>query len=614
MGQLRRVSSINMPNPDQFAANTTWNPGYGPSGATSAPSSTPAATPPAMAESIARSQGSTTLPNPTGVTPQQFANPVPASNSVDTSQPNPKTVDATAFTQAHQMATASGVAAPQKTGEAATAVAQGLAAAQNAPTFYKPPGDPNPQQVYNAKGEKVFHDQYLAQGGKADYSNVQNAALPVPPATPLQGIEAQLSQDKGYQQLLKDYADYNSITEKSKSLVDTYNEIVKSSGLEAINTEMINMKNVIDGTEEDIRNEVKSASGVATDSQVLALAQARNKTLIKSYNKLVDQQSNITNQVNTMVSLAGQDRQFALQSINQKLQIDQQINDYRDKFVANAKEGYNNVIKAVGYSGLVQSLQNDPTNIALVERTLGIPSGTLHVAAQQEAEQKALTASDHALDVKYKNAQIANINSEIGNRGATLALEKAKFEASERDKQAKTIATPLQLAQSQEKINLANTILNDKALNSAVGPNAFARSGPTILGIKIPTSTKYLSGATNNFIASVEQLRSQLNLNALIGAKAQGATFGALSDQELQVLASSATKLGTWAVKDKNGQVTGYSAKEGDFKAEMDKINNFAKLDYVLKGGNGSDVGVNIHADGTAWTVNSNGTVTQIYP
>ena len=41
-------------------------------------------------------------------------------------------------------------------------------------------------------------------------------------------------------------------------------------------------------------------------------------------------------------------------------------------------------------------------------------------------------------------------------------------------------------------------------------------------------------------------------------------------------------------------------------------INNFAKLDYIVKGGNPSDVGAKIMADGTVWAANSNGTYTQI--
>ncbi len=49
-------------------------------------------------------------------------------------------------------------------------------AVQPSATFYKP--DPNNQQVYNAKGEPVSYAQYIAQGGRPDFSNVVNGASP----------------------------------------------------------------------------------------------------------------------------------------------------------------------------------------------------------------------------------------------------------------------------------------------------------------------------------------------------------------------------------------------------------------------------------------------------
>lgn len=42
--------------------------------------------------------------------------------------------------------------------------------------FYKP--DPNSQQVYNAAGQPVSHEQFIAQGGRPDFSNVRAEAVP----------------------------------------------------------------------------------------------------------------------------------------------------------------------------------------------------------------------------------------------------------------------------------------------------------------------------------------------------------------------------------------------------------------------------------------------------
>lgn len=48
--------------------------------------------------------------------------------------------------------------------------------------FYKP--DQNSQQVFNAQGQALSYDQYIAQGGRADFSNVINGALPGQTAQP----------------------------------------------------------------------------------------------------------------------------------------------------------------------------------------------------------------------------------------------------------------------------------------------------------------------------------------------------------------------------------------------------------------------------------------------
>lgn len=160
----------------------------------------------------------------------------------------------------------------------------------------------------------------------------------------------------------------------------------------------------------------------------------------------------------------------------------------------------------------------------------------------------------------------------------------------------------LSQAQKQDDIQQISDLVNDPYLSGAVGPNVLSRLSPSSV----------FTGGKQNFIAGVEQLRSQLNLDTLIQAKGQGATFGALSDQELKVLANAATKIGSWAKKDKNGDVKGYDASQAAFKAELDRINNFAKLDFILKGGDAASVGVIQQADGSYWVENSDGSFTRL--
>lgn len=162
----------------------------------------------------------------------------------------------------------------------------------------------------------------------------------------------------------------------------------------------------------------------------------------------------------------------------------------------------------------------------------------------------------------------------------------------------------LKLATAKSNIDLISGLTTDSYLTTAVGPNRLARI----------SFTNVFTGGKDNFIAGVEQLRSQLSLDSLINAKKQGATFGALSDTEMKILSASASKLGTWAIKDEKDptKIIGYQANEKDFKKELEKINNFARLDYILKGGDPIDVGAQQMGDGTIWVLNNDGTYTQL--
>lgn len=593
-------------------------------------------------------------------------------------------------------------------------------------SFYLPttptPGV-DPKTVYNAQGQPLSAEQYAAQGGKADFSNVQKvptiqaaldqakasgpapqdagaaagkvqtALAPIKAAqdqiTSLNNTTQKLTNDPGYQQLLADATQAKNVLNQQVSLVDTYKKLEAEAGLPAINTELLNTQKIINGTEDDIRNEVQAASGFATNSQVMALASARNKTLIQNYNNLLATKTNAENHINTMIGLAGQDRADAINAANQQLQIDAQLADYRQKFIQNAQAAYKNVIDAVGYQGLYQSLQGDPGALSLAEQTLGFAPGQLqqivssqnaqaNLKAIQEAgittpyvlrgnevqntqtgqgyvneadfqaktgmtlaqagakgliskyegnidtqlkkEQLAESKAEAPLNLALKKSQLetdalqrANIRSEIANRGKkeipTSVVEvggKKLLINSQTGDTIKEIGggtenNPQALAQAQSNVALVGDLLNKAKSPSSVGVGSNFLRNALVFGSK-----------KSDFIAGINQLTSQLTLDSLTRAKAAGATFGALSEGELGILAGSATKLNSWAIKDKNGNITGYNTSGKSFNAELDKINNFAKLDYIYKGGNPEDVGVKTMPDGTHWTQNSDGSMTQL--
>lgn len=200
------------------------------------------------------------------------------------------------------------------------------------------------------------------------------------------------------------------------------------------------------------------------------------------------------------------------------------------------------------------------------------------------------------------------------------------------------------------KVDNINNILSSKSLDSVVGPSGLARTNPglwsatkrffsgalagtfaggaigaipgAIIGglttgvVSSLRGTKdELTGDRQNFIASVEQMRSELTVEKLAQAKGQGVTFGALSDGERGLIANAATKIGSWAIHEggnPDGTVIGYNIDEKSFKEEIDKINYFVKLDALIKGATLESVGAVKNPDGTVWIMNSDGTFTQV--
>ena len=251
-------------------------------------------------------------------------------------------------------------------------------------------------------------------------------------------------------------------------------------------------------------------------------------------------------------------------------------------------------------------------------------------------------AGDYASGKITKEQALVKMSEAAGNYGVKVSTaEKAptvqkingvdmqwnptsgKWETINAQSATGTSASTMPLAQSKANVDQITELIGN-IVSSAVGTSAFTRSQPgfwtnlgkiaTIVGAPQAIIGTYqrLTGEQQNFIAGVEQLRSNLNLDTLINAKARGATFGALSDQELQVLSNAATKLGSWAVKNSDGQTIGFNTTEANLKKELEKINNFARLDYIIKGGDPMDVNAQMQSDGSIWVKNSDGTLTQI--
>lgn len=454
---------------------------------------------------------------------------------------------------------------------------------------------PVPQTSADARGEM---NQYFQDNPKQAQEDPQKTFMDAFSA--MNPIEANL-----YQQL----STLLSSNQNRQSMVDLYKNEISAQGIPELNMELADINRIMNGTEDDIRDEVSKSGGFATESQVQALASARNKTLLKRASYLSDVINAKNEYVDRIVELTGADRNQASQELDRKLGITNTLISMSQDMTRNAKENYMNIVSSVGWGGLAATLKDNPTQLKRVENLLGLAPGELSALATYK---KPLTEEE---DLRLQNLRLQNqkiaadlktgpsIQTQVVDVGGKKLLINSKTGATIKELgSGDTPASFKNLALAQSNIESVDSLLKDPNIKSAVGPNPAARF----------SFTNWVTGGKSSYIAGVEQLRSNLTLDNLVNAKANGATFGALSEGELGLLQSSASKLGTWAIKDSNQNVVGYKASETDFKAELDKINNFAKLDFILKGGSPEAVGARQMADGTIWVQNSDGSKTQL--
>jgi hypothetical protein len=163
-------------------------------------------------------------------------------------------------------------------------------------------------------------------------------------------------------------------------------------------------------------------------------------------------------------------------------------------------------------------------------------------------------------------------------------------------------AGELVLASAKQSIDNTAKLLDNKYLSTAVGPNPLARI----------SLSNIVTGGKDDFISGVGKLVKNLSLDTLIQAKEKGATFGALSDTEMKILSGAATTINDKAVTNKKGEIVGYKGSEKAFKDELQSIQNFAKLDYLLKGGYLEEVNAFVTPDGAIMVTNNDGTITEL--
>ena len=402
-----------------------------------------------------------------------------------------------------------------------------------------------------------------------------------------------------------------SATNNQQSLREFYDQEFKAQGIEALNLELADINRIMEGTEDDIRAEISNSGGFATDSQVRALTGARNKTLLKQANYLSNVLQSKNDYLDRIVSLTQADRAQVSADLDRKLGITETLFNMSQSMTNAAKDNYKMVIDSVGWEGLAQSIGDNPSQQAYVENLFGLGKGALKALAKYK---KPLTEME-TLDLENQRLQNAKLRADIAT-GPSVPTQVVDVNGKKVLINSKTGATiaeigdgdgvtnELQQAMSLQNVTDIQSIVDSPYLDAAVGPSKLGRYSPL----------EWVTGGKSTFVGEMDNLISQLTLDSLIQAKAKGATFGALSEGELKILAAAANPLGSpaWTVRDDEGNLVGWKVSENEVREKLDTINHFAKLDFVLKGGSIEEAGVVATPDGMLWYENYDGTLTQL--
>lgn len=333
-----------------------------------------------------------------------------------------------------------------------------------------------------------------------------------------------------------DYDEYFSPKVQKESLVQQYEQMSSKLGLSKLNTDLINEKSIIDGTEDSIAAEIMAAGGMATERQVQAMGVAANKQRIANYNKLLDTRTAVTTQLSTMMQLSVQDRQFAQAEMDRKMNYAFKVAEFRDKAKATATTQMKYLIDN-GFGG---TLLTNPTETRLAEKVLGVPSGGLSMIVAQKNQDKQLELEKASLQ-----------NDVLRSNLSTDALQRQKLQSD--------ISTANRAIPGTPEYENVQGAMSGNLINSATGkPDPRGQIANIINATGAKTDDKLkLTGAvisatqalaerskngkfsgintwssTNNFFRSPEGVANSLDLSALEGTVEAWMTGASVSEDQ----------------------------------------------------------------------------------
>lgn len=235
---------------------------------------------------------------------------------------------------------------------------------------------------------------------------------------------------------------------QKQTLLDEFQKMSPDPGVASLSADqmqLLDFNRIMEGTEDDIRQEIGKAGGFATESQVQALTGARNKTLLKKAQFLQDQIQMKEHYVDQIMHFTELDRSEVDKQVSNQLGLYEKEADIAVDMDKAATQNYQDIVKNIGYDGLANSFKGNTQMQNYAESKLGLPKGSLSNSAflatsqtigqQQVAATAANTAFDNSLarerlnldESKFKADQAGGtgLNAGPGNEAYVRAFNNA---------------------------------------------------------------------------------------------------------------------------------------------------------------------------------------------
>jgi hypothetical protein len=336
--------------------------------------------------------------------------------------------------------------------------------------------------------------------------------------TDTSAVDMFISEDPAINSLMAGIATLLNPQKQTSTLMQDYKKLYKEVGLDDINEELIDAETVINGTEDDIRNEIQTAGGFGTESQIQALSLARNKGLLKRYNQLVQMKTDATNQLNTLSSLNAQDKEIAQRRVDSQISAMFNMANFRQNALNNSRAQYQWMASQMGADGLYNSLSQDPRQLAFAEKILGTGPGGLQTLAATAATERARQTYLQDQDLALKRRQVSVSE-------ANLALEREKYE------DTKTPQGTVQSSTDQITF-LKGATERAKALANQSGQGWLTKSFGDLVG---GSKFRQLEAETNTLRSNMLTLATDPNIKKFFGPQ--------MSNADVQLMTAAGTTL-----------------------------------------------------------------------